>query len=170
MARPGSACAPRIFITATIREWMVGTTMNREGPRVHTSFRRSPEIDMSIYATLGEIGIRRFGDCAMIEIMIQGVPPHIDYTGDAWAFLPPPVDPDGETMRAVFFVESGEPKGTERCGQEYIRPLLMLTGEEYKEIRFSDLIDRVEKALDRSYGPRPSVIVIDPEGNPRNIP
>src|SRR5436190_23858581 len=100
---------------------------------------------MSIYATLAEFGVGRFGDKEMVRIFVQGVPPHIDYVGTGWEFLPPPVDPEGKTMRAVFFVESGDAKGTERCGQEYVRPLLMLTGAEYEGIRFVDLMERLEE-------------------------
>ena len=72
---------------------------------------------MSIYATISEIGLKRFEDEAYVEIYVQGVPAHIDYIGPAWDFLPPPVHPDGNTMRAVFFVERGDEKGTPRCGQ-----------------------------------------------------
>ena len=124
---------------------------------------------MSIYATLGEIGIRRFGDEAMVEIVIQAVPPHIDYAGPQWDFLPPPVDPEGTTNRAVLFVECDTPKGTDRCGQEYTKPLLTLTGEEYEQIRFADLLIRLNEALDRKYGPRPSAIFLRPDGTRQNI-
>lgn len=85
---------------------------------------------MSIYATMAEFGIKRFGDKEFVDILVQAVPAHIDYVGPQWAFLPPPVDPNGTLVRAVFFVEAGDDKGTERCGQEYVRPLLMLTGSE----------------------------------------
>jgi hypothetical protein len=119
---------------------------------------------MSIYATLATIGVQRFGDEKMIKLHIQGVPPHIDDVGEAWDFLPPPVDPEGNTMRAVFIVEPGEEKGTPRCGQEYVRPLLMLTGEEYEKIRFVDLLERIEEALDRRYGKRPVAIFLKPDG------
>jgi hypothetical protein len=124
---------------------------------------------MSIYATIGEIGIRRFGDEAMIEIMIQAVPAHIDYAGSQWDFLPAPVDPNGQTNRAVFFVERGTTKGTERCGQEYVKPLLMLTGSEYQKIGFSELLDRLEEALDKKYGPRPAAVYFGPNGTHRNL-
>ena len=73
---------------------------------------------MSIYATLSELGIKRFGDEAFVEIHVQGVPAHIDDVGLAREFLPPPVDPEGEAMLAVFVVERGDEKGTPRCGQE----------------------------------------------------
>jgi hypothetical protein len=122
---------------------------------------------MSIYATLAEIGIKRFGDENMIEILIQAVPPHIDDTGPQWDFLPPPVDPDDQTHRAVLFIERGTPKGTERCGQEYFKPLLTLTGREYETIPFADLLNRLEEALDRKYGPRPTAIFYGPDGPKR---
>lgn len=124
---------------------------------------------MSIYATLAHIGIKRFGDRNLVEIFIQGVPPHIDDVGPAWDFLPPPVDPDGPLMRAVFVVELGDDKGTPRCGQEYVKPLLMLTGQEYENVRFADLVERIQDALDAKYGKRPGAILIDPDGNERNL-
>ena len=124
---------------------------------------------MSIYATMEHIGIKRFGDKEFLDILVQGVPPHIDDVGPAWEFLPPPVDPEGTLMRAVFIVEAGEEKGTPRCGQEYVRPLLMLTGKEYAEIRFTDLMARLEEALDRRYGQRPAAIYFDSDGKERNL-
>ena len=111
---------------------------------------------MSIYATLAEIGIKRFGGQGIGYILIQGVPPHIDYIGPAWDFLPPPIDPDGELMRAVFFVEVGDEKGTPRCGQEYVKPLLMLSGKEYEDILSPKLLARLEEALDAKYGSDPA--------------
>lgn len=124
---------------------------------------------MSIYATLIHFGIRRFGDKSMIEIFAQAVPAHIDYTGPQWDFLPPPVDPEGNIPRAVFFVEPTDGKGTERCGQEYVRPILALTGNEYSEIGFVDLMRRLEEALDARYGDRPATIVRHPDGREGKI-
>jgi hypothetical protein len=124
---------------------------------------------MSIYATLAHIGIKRFGDKAFVDILVQGVPPHIDDVGPAWDFLPPPVDPDGTTMRAVFVVELGDEKGTPRCGQEYVKPLLVMTGKEYEEVRFADFIAKVEDALDVKYGRRPGAIFFGPDGTEKNI-
>ena len=124
---------------------------------------------MSIYATLAEIGIKRFGDKSFIDILVQGVPPHIDYVGPAWEFLPAPVDPNGLVMRAVFIVELGDDKGTDRCGQEYVRPLLVLTGKEYEDIRFAELISRLEAALDAKYGKRPGAIFLGPDGTEKNL-
>jgi hypothetical protein len=124
---------------------------------------------MSIYATKAEIGIKRFGDKEFIDILVQGVPPHIDYLGPQWDFLPPPVEPSGESMRAVFFVEAGDEKGTSRCGQEYVKPLLMLTGTEYDEIRFSDLMSRLEEAFDAKYQRRPQAIYLRPDGTEKKL-
>ncbi len=112
---------------------------------------------MSIYATLAEIGIKRFGDQQFVVIFIQAVPSHIDYIGPDWDFLPPPVDPEGDTPRAVFFVEPGDEKGTPRCGQEYVKPLLMLTGVEYEKISFTELLKKLEESLERRYGAVPTV-------------
>lgn len=125
---------------------------------------------MSIYATLAHIGIRRFGDNSLVEILIQSVPPHIDYTGPDWSFLPPPVDPDGDVVRAVFFVEPGEEKGTSRNGQEYAKPLLVLTGQEYLTMPFAKLLNMLEEALDRRYGPRPLAMFLSPDGTKKIFP
>src|SRR5882757_3734460 len=124
---------------------------------------------MSIYATLHELGIKRFGDKQFVTVFVQGVPPHIDHVGPAWDFLPLPMDPDGATMRAVFFVEPGDEKGTARCGQEYVKPLLMLTGLEYEAISFADLIQRLELALDKKYGNRPAAIIHGPDGTEKIV-
>jgi hypothetical protein len=124
---------------------------------------------MSIYATLAHIGVKRFGDQGITEVLIQAVPAHIDYVGPAWSFLPPPIDPESEIPRAVCFVEPGEAKGTDRCGQEYVRPLLVITGTEYLAAGFADLISRLEEALDFRYGPRPNIIILDPDGTERNV-
>jgi hypothetical protein len=51
---------------------------------------------MSIYTTVGQMGIKRFGDDAYIDILVQGVPPHIVDVGPALEFLPPPVDSIGQ--------------------------------------------------------------------------
>jgi hypothetical protein len=100
---------------------------------------------MSIYATICEFGIKRYGEKRYFEIFIQGVPPHIDDVGPDWDFLPPPVDPNGSLYRCVFFVEAGDRKGTARSGQEFVNPLLKMTGQEYHDIRFVDLMSRLEQ-------------------------
>src|SRR5437870_4983235 len=114
---------------------------------------------MSIYATLWSLKFPKEGDystnCNWIEVIAQGVPPHIGSPSlgagyedaDPYAsFLPPPVEVDSEGdapfMRAVVFVTEFRMKGTARSPQEYVSPLLVLTGKEYAQITFDDLHDR----------------------------
>ena len=89
-------------------------------------------------------------------VYAQAVPNHIDYTGAQWAFLPPPVPSTEEHRgrpihRAVVFVDDVSGKGTERCGQEYVDPLLIVTGYEYRWTPFPVLQDRIENALRERY-------------------
>jgi hypothetical protein len=121
---------------------------------------------MSIYATLWNIQLERvepdpkhpgdYREC-WVEVYAQGVPSHIDYTGPIWEWLPPPVleagddDLDWSYRRAVVFVEAGTEKGTERNGQEYVSPLLILSGAEYEALSFHELIYRLQDALQAPY-------------------
>ena len=50
-------------------------------------------------------------------------------------------------MRAVVFVNRGIPKGTSRSGQEYVSPLLVMSGLEYLETPFNTLYDRICELL-----------------------
>lgn len=119
---------------------------------------------MSIYATLWKLKFPTDGDdypgCEWVTVTAQGVPPHIGSPspgsgyedGDPYAsFLPPPVhtDEDGESkyMRAVVFVAEHTPKGTPRSSQEYVNPLLLLTGEIYARMTFETLYARICQAL-----------------------
>jgi hypothetical protein len=136
---------------------------------------------MSIYATLWVLKFPKDGDgfvgCDWIEVLAQGVPPHIGSPspmagyeeGDPYgSFLPPPVAVDSEGcaphMRAVVFVTKFTPKGTERSGQEYQSTPLVLTGEEYDRIPFHDLYERLCAVL---RGNRAPVIaqVFKPDGS-----
>jgi hypothetical protein len=123
---------------------------------------------MSIYATLWQLKFPRYGDahtgCDWIEVIAQGVPAHIgsldeDPAGDDpyAAFLPPaiavPSDDSGQVMRAVVFVTEGTPKGTARSPQEYVNPLLVLSGREYATITFEQLHELLRRAL-RGHRPR----------------
>ncbi|HSB33073.1 MAG TPA: hypothetical protein VLG39_01315 [Nitrospirota bacterium] len=56
-------------------------------------------------------------------------------------------------MRAVVFVTEFTPKGTDRSSQEYQNPLLVLSGEEYSAIMFSDPYDRICSALRGNQAP-----------------
>jgi hypothetical protein len=124
---------------------------------------------MSIYATLWCLKFPKFGDyykgCQWIEVWAQGVPSHIGSPtpgcgyeeGDPYAtFLPPaieaqPNDLSLSFMRAMVFVTSESRKGTERSHQEYMDPLLVLTGEEYAIMPLDDLHEKLCTALRRNH-------------------
>ena len=141
------------------------------------------EYRMSIYATLWTLKFPKDGNdhpgCEWITVIAQGVPPHIGSpapgagyeAGDPYAaFLPPPVhtNEDGESahLRAVVFVTEGTPKGTDRSPQEYIHPLIVLTGEQYAGMRFETLHARVCDAL-RGNRPRVVATFCAPSGRTR---
>jgi hypothetical protein len=139
---------------------------------------------MSIYATLWSIQIQ---DPASplprprwVKVTAQTVPPHIGSStpgcgyehGDPYAdFLPPPVETDESGQapydRAVVFVTEETRKGTARNGQEYVDPLLVVTGEEYTKMPFQILLDRLQEAV-RS-GPRVVGGVLAPDGTTRSF-
>ena len=120
---------------------------------------------MSIYATLWTLKFPKHGDdypeCEWITVTAQGVPAHIGAEADdPFAdFLPPPVrarkDVEPERLRAVVFVTERTPKGTARNPQEYVGPLLVLTGEAYADMSFEALHARICDAL---RGDRPRVV------------
>jgi hypothetical protein len=135
---------------------------------------------MSIYATLWSLKFPRYGDdyigCEWIRVRAQGVPAHIGTPtrgfgydgGDPYSeFLPPPVelnaDGDGEFMRAVVIVTEETQKGTARSAQEYINPLLVLSGREYASIPFVELHAKICDAL-RGKGPRVVAQTFTPDG------
>ena len=115
---------------------------------------------MSIYATHWILKFPRYGDaypgCEWVEVIGQGVPAHIGTpspghgyeAGDPYSsFLPPPVlvpeGEDGTALRAMVIVR----EGTEKVVQEYVRPLLVLSGAEYAAISFEELHERICNAL-----------------------
>lgn len=125
---------------------------------------------MSIYATLWSLKFPRYGDdyvgCEWIEVIAQGVPAHIGTpapgfgyeNGDPYAqFLPPPVEVaaegDSKFMRAVVIITEETEKGTARSHQEYVNPLLVLSGRDYASISFVELHQRICDAL-QGKGPR----------------
>jgi hypothetical protein len=69
-------------------------------------------------------------------------------------------------MRAVVFVTEDTPKGTERSPQEYVQPLLVLTGEEYANMTFDTLYTRICDAL-RGGKPRVVAQYLAPGGHMR---
>ena len=136
---------------------------------------------MSIYATLWILKFPECGDyhtsCEWIEVIAQGVPPHVGSpasglgyeNGDPYAeFLPPAVvtneDGEAEYMRAVVIVTETTRKGTSRNGQEYVDPLLTLGGQEYANLPFPDLHQRICDAL-RGNRPAVTLEMIGPDGN-----
>jgi hypothetical protein len=109
------------------------------------------------------------------------VPPHVGSptpgnsyeSGDPYAaFLPPAVETDADGLakydRAVVFVTEYTIKGTERCGQEYASPLLVLTGEEYARIPFEELHRRICDALRGNRSPIVAEI-LSPDGTRKII-
>ena len=119
---------------------------------------------MSIYATLWHLKFPRYGDdhtdCEWVDVIAHGVPAHIGSPtpgcgydgGDPYAeFLPAAVevepDDDGTALRAVVFVTAGTAKGTTRSGQEYVNPLLVLSGRAYEALSFGQVHRRICDAL-----------------------
>jgi hypothetical protein len=115
---------------------------------------------VSIYATCWVLKFPRYGDehtgCEWVEVLGQGVPAHVGTpspgygyeAGDPYAtFLPPPVPvPDGDdgiALRAMVIVRAG----TQKRGQEYVGPLVVLSGQEYAQISFPELHRRICDAL-----------------------
>jgi len=140
---------------------------------------------MSIYATLWTLKFPTKGDehlgCEWIEVRAQAVPAHIGSPtpgcgyedGDPYAaFLPPAVatDADGNAPfhRAVAIVTEYSTKGTERSGQEYVSPLLRLTGKEYACMTFQDLHERICDALRGNRSPVAMEVLL-PDGTHRII-
>ncbi len=140
---------------------------------------------MSIYATLWTLQFPKEGDshlgCEWIKVIAQAVPAHVGSPtpgcgyeqGDPYsAFLPPAVKTDagGDAPypRAVVFVTEHSIKGTERSGQEYLSPLLVLTGEEYARMSFEELHRRICDALRGNRSPVAAEVLL-PDGTHKVI-
>lgn len=115
---------------------------------------------MSIYCTLWELKFPKDGhhvawadtDEHWVVVIAQAVPQHIGCPSyeqdDCHEFLPPPVAEDSPYQRAVVFVAAdAEEKGTKRHGQEYVNPLLVISGEEYAKSTFDELHTRLCDAI-----------------------
>ena len=72
------------------------------------------------------------------------------------------------TERAVVFITEGTPKGTARCPQEYVGPLLVLNGEDYARLTFSDLHKRLCEALRGNRAPVIAEVIL-PDGTHKII-
>lgn len=140
---------------------------------------------MSIYATLWKLKFPKEGDfihgCEWIEVIAQAVPAHVGSPtpgcgyedGDPCrAFLPPAVETDAEGdapfHRAVAIVTEHSIKGTERSGQEFASPLLLLTGEEYARMTFDELHQRICGALRANRSPVVAQVLL-PDGTHKII-
>ena len=123
---------------------------------------------MSIYATLWTLKFPAHGDaysgCEWEIVLAQGVLGHIGTptagygyeSGDPYAsFLPPAIpmseDEDDLGLRAVVVIR----ERTEKIGQEYIGPLVVMSGDEYRAMSFEVLHERICDAL---RGRRPRVV------------
>lgn len=137
---------------------------------------------MSIYATLWSLKFPKDGDeypgCEWITVMAQGVPAHVGsqargspgvdpFAAFLPACAPPGANSDG-ALRAVVFVTEETPKGTARSGQEYVGPLLVLSGDAYASMTFQALHTRICDAL-RGNRPRLVATMVLPEGGARLI-
>jgi len=135
---------------------------------------------MSIYATLWTLKFPKEGDehlgCEWIEVRAQAVPAHVGSptpgmgyeSGDPYAaFLPPAVETDADGNapfhRAVVIVAEDSIKGTERSGQEFLSPLLLLAGQEYACLTFEELHERICDALRGNRSPIAMEILL-PDG------
>lgn len=129
---------------------------------------------MSIYATLWALRFPRYGefhiDCDWVTVLAQAVPAHVGAEGPDYcaSFLPPLRESVAADIRAVVFVMQGAEKGTPRSGQEYVAPLLVLSGKEYAAIPFAVLHERLCDVL-RGGRPRLAAEVLRPDGTSSRV-
>jgi hypothetical protein len=86
------------------------------------------------------------------ELPLRGSPAHWYTNSGVWLreddpyaeFLPPAVelnaDGDSEFIRAVVIVTEETQNGTARSPEEYVNPLLVLSGRDYASISFYDAV------------------------------
>ncbi len=110
---------------------------------------------MSIYATGWSIMVPTgsWGSPEWVEVYVQFVPCHIGHPkeypeGDPYSeFLPPPVtdeEYEQEIPRAAVIVQSGR---TEKEGQRYVDPVLVLSGREYLSLPFAEMLQRIYQGV-----------------------
>lgn len=133
---------------------------------------------MSIYATQWILKFPRFGDahseCEWVTVLGQGVLAHAGTPAEGYghesddpfaSFLPPPLPVAGGVaghLRALVVVR----ESTEKLGQEYVAPLLVLSGAEYAALPFQVLHDRICDAL---RGSRPRLVAEVLRGSDRQL-
>jgi len=91
---------------------------------------------VSIYATLEKHSVDG------VQIYVQGVPAHIDWTGSEWDFLGP-VEPDENWLRTIFVID----EFTGKTGQRYDYWLFQMTPNEYVNSSWRELRPRVKQAM-----------------------
>lgn len=127
---------------------------------------------MSIYATVWALRFPHLGEfhstCEWVTVLGQAVPAHVGAGGaDPYAsFLPSISESIADDLRAVVFVAEGTEKGTDRSAQEYVAPLLVLSGKEYTSMPFSLLYAKLCDAL-RGDRPRLAAELVQPDGTRR---
>lgn len=127
---------------------------------------------MSIYATVWALRFPHLGEfhstCEWVTVLAQAVPAHVGTDGpDPYAsFLPPILESIADDLRAVVFVVEETEKGTDRSAQEYVAPLLVLSGKEYASMSFSLLHAKLCDAL-RGDRPRLAAELVQPDGTRR---
>jgi hypothetical protein len=100
-------------------------------------------------------------------VLAQAVPAHIgEEDPEHYASFLPPLFPESVAadIRAVVFVTQGAEKGTPRSAQEYVAPLLVLSGREYAAVPFRVLHERLCEVL-RGDRPRLAAEVLRPDGS-----
>lgn len=129
---------------------------------------------MSIYATVWALRFPHLGEyhptCEWVTVLAQAVPAHVGDGGgeDPYAsFLPSLTESIADGLRAVVFVAEETEKGTDRSAQEYVAPLLVLSGKEYASMPFSLLHAKLCDAL-RGDRPRLAAELVQPDG-PRKL-
>ena len=127
---------------------------------------------MSIYTTVWALRFPHLGEfhstCEWVTVLAQAVPAHVGADGpDPYeSFLPPILESIADDLRAVVFVAEGTEKGTDRSAQEYVAPLLVLSGKEYTSMSFSLLHAKLCDAL-RGDRPRLAAELVQPDGTRR---
>src|SRR5687768_12916550 len=132
---------------------------------------------MSIYATQWTLKFPRYGDahsaCGRVAVIGQGGPPHTGTatpgygyeSGDPYSsFLSTCGAGSGRGGITVAPCPGHRPRSNGKVGQEYIGPLIVLSGEEYDATPFQVLYDRICDAL-RGNRPRLVAEIIDPSGS-----
>lgn len=118
---------------------------------------------MSIYATISTIRLPQEGmvpvnekNTKWVSVIAQGVPAHIgrrdQYDDDPYSsFLPPALKKESNLpYRAVVFVKQGSKKGGKNHHpQEYHNPILVLSGKQYEQKRFDEIVHSLLEKLRR---------------------